>query len=548
MNRDLQDFMKRWPVNVKNKRLLLLISLFVISSLRASENDLKAVVEQSFLLKKTVNENLSAPYSNPCSNLSSNKTFCPQIFLDEIRDNNKSGIVGKLNLIDKALTGSEDFSTPNQICKNATFNKEESTGVKISCPGLSKQEHDYLQSFYLEKKSILETNMISLLSAKGQIDLLLGKEKDIDCKAFDLPSVQITCQNLKNCQSIDKELFSKKLDSISKTVELVRMLKKEARNNPGNKEFDYAINSLLEANPILKSKNFQPLLWGARSDLKREEISSVYKRELEHVRGSVTSALDKNHRAYLCLEDKSIDCNNFSEIASIHLGDSTQLEGKLSPSYLCLANAKENRNVANKVLNDAALSAAMTFTPMAGLALMKVLYRGGKLITSLEMLDQVKKQTMVASMLADSLYAGNEILKIKKSCEEKIVHLQKQGNGLSCNSQEEQIQLQVDAAQCSSQVLTAGLSTLAPALGIMSIRASKVGASKAVELLKTETDDELSVVLKNMVDDIPDASRKTLKLKDLETKALSLLKSSERYSKDEIKAGLRVLMRRCLGH
>jgi hypothetical protein len=243
---------------------------------------------------------------------------------------------------------------------------------------------------------------------------------------------------------------------------------------------------------------------------------------------------------------KKSDCDDFSEVVRTHFGKSEINIKNLSDSYRCLENTKEDRNEVNKELNDLALSAALSFTPMAALQLGKVLYQGGRLIKTASQLAAVENKIMIGTMAFDGAFAAHEISKVQTSCEGKLKNLEEPSSEISCEQQKAQITLQVDTAECTAQVLIAGISTLAPALGFLSLSTAKSIPANLATLLKSENDHELTNLLERFIKETPDATIRQSNLKDLERKATSLLSTSEGYSKEEVKYGLKVLIKKCL--
>lgn len=551
---------------MQNKIFAVFFYFTLLGNVFSSERDLLKSVQLTNSVQEILKTNFSAQKYGTCSAVTYKNKICPVILIDEVLDNNKKGIVGTINKMDNALTDSGDFSTPNNVCKNALIAPK----PLAKDLELAFQEHtfdcrteleknnikgfdylraeDYINSFLLEKKNQVEANMLSLLSVSHQIDQLLGPgETSISCHQFTSDNVHEACKKSQSCSAPMASLFEQKLTSVFDTVELVRRLRLEMRSSPHRKELSHAVDALLEANPMLKSRAFEPLFMNMDRPLDRVNVERAYKKELKRTRIIAIDNLKKNNRAHLCMTGKSLDCEDFSEVVRTPFDKSNATARNISDSYRCLENAKESRNEANKVLNDVALSAALSFTPMAALQMGKALYQGGNLIKTAARLEDAKKKIIIGGLAFDGAFAGNEILKVQKSCEDKLKNLEQPSPEFSCEQQTAQIKLQIDASECTSQILTAGLSSLAPALGALTMSASKNVPAKLTALLKGENDHELTSLLENFVKDIPDVTARQTKLKDLETKAVSLLNSSEGYSREEVKYGLKVLIKRCLG-
>jgi hypothetical protein len=490
---------------------------------------------------------------------------CPAAILREVSDMDDGALVGYINKVDATISQSSDYSTPLKSCFHAKslMNikllyqvpiyshkndaciktiKEMSKGNK----GVEDQRLDYYQSLIFEKRKFINDNLNSLISAKLNIEKLLDPElTKLNCSEFSFDFYTRKCEQLKKCPaSLDH--FEKNISNIMQALKLIQGLKNEWRKNPSSKDIKGAINSIYDLYPFLREDGFQSQLFYTTKPIDENIIRSQYKLVLSRTKESIQINLKKNIDAFQCLDGNSNDCSDFSKTIR------TNLSGKIyqepaSLLYNCVENAKANRNEANKVLNEVAVSAILSFTPGVIASIGKSVLTVSKLADNAITLSRAKNVTSAIPEILNVGNAANEIIKIKEACSDKLKMIKKtQDDLISCQSSEVNYNAEQDYGECQSQLILASISTIIPSISLTMYRPlinqspnlmSKLGVSEDRDFLK-----KLDLFLSKSKSEVDRISR----LKSLEGKVNSLLSSKEKYTSEEVKNAIKVIFNQCL--
>ncbi len=505
------------------------------------QTELKRAVNQANRIHLSIERYIGPISKKQCSNQPAKKKICPKVLLDEEIENSDMGLVGTINKVESAMTSSDDFSTPNNVCKNNILNSslpkhlsDNFQEYEIDCDEdfryssySNKRKNiavDYISSLAIEKKQQLTKNINDLLAAHHQINLLLGtNNNDGLCNSLEINENKRNCEELSKCSTTDSTLFHEKSKSLFDVVVTIRSLKQNFNHALKSGQINSAVDDLLEANPLLKTKSFKKVVEDTNYNIHQDEINTILSESLLEAKKNIIQNINQNNLAYLCLIDKNKNCQDFSKLARTSYSGPLIQSGETSSSYQCLEYMKAAQKEANSVLNDVALSAALSFAPGGALRL-------GRIISK-------------AVIAGNTLWATKEALKISPACEEKLKLTPQVQNQFSCVAQKNFYTFNKDSEACTSQMISAGVSAIAPLAGAMSIAFSK--SKGLLDLIHSEKDQELKSLLNNYLGKINSDGAREIKIFELEKKINSLLHSDEKYSEDEIKAALKIMLKQC---
>lgn len=535
---------------MQNKLLLFAFSFVFCLAARA---DLDVdVVEQLNSVNSALKTAGSIESKWICANQTQDivSSICPRFLKEELKDNDKGGLVGFANKLGHYVFGQSDFSTPNAVCrfepnfnelkkikdKLRAFNREiaydceESLIKQYRNSAERERARDYAYSSLLDKMHRIRSNSLTLLQSRHQINLLLEESvPKLNCHSLEDKQVSSKCLELSKCEKFSQNLFQQKIQSLLEGLKTLWQLNQEKKK--ANKDqaaiLESAKVALLEANPILKSKELNALQKKSGDKLTLEIVGRALKKDLQEAHKVVEAELLEANKSFECINGKNNRCQNFDETIKKNFGSYQIQNSGTSGYYQCVEMMKESRDEANHVLNDVALSAALSFTPGA-------LIQAGKMVKTV---GTILKNTsaLKIGVLLDSGYAANEMVKIKSACDEKLKIQNRPQVELNCSSELERISLQKEMEMCTSQLISAGLSSLGPGLGLATIKLS--GPSKLASQHLNEIEGELL--------GIKDITKRDLVRKNLGHNIEQLLKAKENYTSDEISSAIKLMIKRC---
>jgi len=439
-----------------------------------------------------------------------NKTICPQVLTESLEDIYHNGTVGAVNVIDQNvrkafnyLSGDDsvvsDFRDPRASCngiENLDANLEEiDSALKIAYPSYpildeiagdcvnditvkssiesGRKNKDvalaksYMKIDYAKKKEQIEGAYFNLVEGQMQIAQMLG-EKMSSCSLIQVESAKKYCDEVSACGSRQGDAaFSVKLEEVVQVFEQVRFLERyltsEELNDDEKIQVKEQIENIINVNPLLKGDFLRKLRDKYTANDKEVPIAIMKDGLISQLKDSSKKIKDKFKqlsKADLCLSGQSSNCDDFNKtMKSISFNKNDvgyPFNKDLSSAmnfYSCIENQKENRDVANEVLDDVAIGVALSFTPMVAVNAIKLsamaarVARTGASVT--KSISNTNKVVLAGDVSYSGIDAGLHFSSCKKaeedirgysgkrinSCEDISLRLVSTSNTSRCASQ-----------------------------------------------------------------------------------------------------------------
>jgi hypothetical protein len=582
---------------VKSKiTTLLLIATLTQNAFPA---DLKNMAENEInnYIKKEVLPFMSSTQKNVKKYVSSvNKCYivadefganCPPYIMNLIEDNYSGGLFG---IINKA-TSNGSVATPDTICGNTQlkitpvdFIKQLNSspyarkvppyllsasmacvndlGAKYSSSELSRARQYALSSMvYLPQQ--LEAGYKNMLESKSQLDLMLGNSTQENCSNYPTSDLINLCRSMEECKHPKNDAYfdSKAMeltDAFKNIQKLNGEIKRLKLNRNENIEAitraEIGIKAIKELYPMISSSPLSGML--NRTFLERpielHEVKAGLRNELINTRKKVISQLSELKIAGKCISGETSQCSGLSRLLKLTSpGWKPRYDLPFENYYSCIDKTKSDRDIANKDLNEAAISVALVLTPFLVVRAAGMVYKTGSLIKSAATVAKVNKVAIVGSTAADVTLTEIEASKIYSACKSKLEVLEEyQNKAPTCEIQEKKVALTTDLSSCHQQILTGALSVAFSGLGLgLAVKSaqdiSKVMPENVLKLVNKESDKELKQVLDQYITKLknPDARKKAII--ELSTRLKKISNMKDHYSPEEIRTAVKVYLKKC---
>lgn len=580
-------------VKFKILPLLIIISLIqnAFPAIDEDKIDVEAYVKDQlvplmYTAQKAVYEN-TTPVNKCHSDPTLLSSTCPPYLEDLIEDNYAGGLFGIINRV--ASNGS--VATPDRICGNtqlkispaefvdklvkspygssqqvnllatsmACVNK---FGNKYSPSELSRARQYALSSLvYLPQQ--LSAGFRNMLESKSQLDLMLGNSVKEKCSEYPSTELMNYCNAVENCKHTKNEsYFNNKAQELlsalkmiqSMNMQIMNLRKKRDSDEVARAKLELAVKTLKELYPMFENSSFKGPIrstYYENQQITLTDVKASLKTELTDTRRKVLGKLKELKIAKSCILGERSNCGGMLKLLK-ETAPAWKPEHDLpfESYYSCIEDRKNARNVANKDLNEAAISVALLLTPIAVIESAGLVYKTGSLIKNATAVTKIKKLAILSSVAADTTISEVEAGKIYLACKPKLQMLESyQAKAPSCEIQEKKVDMTTDLSACHQQIFTGALSVAFSGIGLGLAVKSVQDVGKAIPenvltLISKESDVELKDSLNKYISKLKTIEDKKKAISELSLR-LSKIAKMKNYSPEEIKTAVKVYLKKC---
>lgn len=395
----------------------------------------------------------TSKYCAEC-NASFPKIQCPPESYEALDDIYSNGIVGSL----AATFGNGDLKDPRSTCNSALkdqnfdylkLNEE----LKTKFPGSprllemangcfdkdnlddyiesgrkktdQKLAQAYLAFDFQAKNSKISDEYIRLIQARSNLGSIINLSAN-DCSGLVNAEEKAKCEQIKNCDTSDKKtIFDQKLTEVEVYIDQIKKAREEQKKIPKSKSYgrtkvfndvekkkyqdlEATINTLMEANPVLKSDEFKKLNFENKA-VSKDTLSKTLKQSYENSAKLLDKRIQKLKKAQKCVFGQESSCSDSNEfLASLPLRYSNQVDVKnpqfnaINSFYACTESTKDARNKADDILEDIAITIAITVATMGAGTFVA---GGATLLKAANLASKAKTVAQVGATVADLGYA-----------------------------------------------------------------------------------------------------------------------------------------------
>lgn len=374
------------------------------------------------------------------------------------------------------MTTLKDFA--NGCFDNSSIEEYIESGRKKTDLELSKAY--VAMDFHVKNQKIADEN-VRLFEAKNQLANLIDVSPS-NCAAVKDRAARSRCEDLLKCNNKKKdELVNAKAEELNVAIKSIQTLNDQLwklniedangmgipnpENNEKRKILQQNIEVLMDLNPALKSDDFKSLKNQFRkiSPIDISKVKSAYIKTLKSSAKKIDERIKKLDVAQRCVFGEESKCSDSNKLlANLKYKDANKIfiekeaDGKvvireqlnlMNNFYTCIENSIESRNKADDVLDEVAVTLAITIATFGAGA---VISGGASLLKLATAATRAKNIATLATTGTDLLYAGavgannyaecteleNEIKTFSQapttSCEDVTVNMYKSSNMNRC--------------------------------------------------------------------------------------------------------------------
>jgi hypothetical protein len=491
---------------------------------------------------------------------------CPMAIIDSYKDIYRRGTVGVINQI----VSDGSLKNPRTVCATGADqalkikttdlyselhsqypDSKQLAQVSTACDtGIDVDKNNNLAANFMAydfnyKTDAIRSALTELLNSKAQINAMIANDSDIDCQKIEIEDVKKHCEELKNCSPQNRnhltEMKTEELTHILTTLNVEIKTHNDSINRLTDKEKikeaklkkEALINGVIDLNPILKGERFKKIIKNSlmESDnakvaaIKPIDVANAFKAQLIISQKNIQKKISDYNSAYQCLIGKNNTCEHLNDLIKESQYKNKDIENFKKPAlasianfYNCVENIADNRNVADKVVNESLIGSALTLTPFALVSGAKLAVTAARAANAASKIVRVEGAVNSANIAANVAYGGYQSKEVYDQCkavENEFIGLVPEQAAFSCENIDNILINKSNSTKCSTQALISA-AALAPLAAPSAFRLAKLLKKPAIGKSKFIVDQEHRKLaaeayryLRKSVKDAPDLFKKS---------------------------------------